>query len=208
MNNKVLYFEGAGCVPRGDVENCRIRTAFTNDEGKKIYLEITSAEVSKTMSESYKKYNNVAFIDYCHYIVNDNERYNNDCNEHKLFNIERNVNFEYTKYDILAFVNGYLNCSFTKVVILDIFDRYRVHKDGGGYNFIEDYKYKPEFAERARAAYNKIDYEIREKLGEKYSKIGLFNITDSSITVRCYASDKAMQAAGLDPKQRYMSILI
>ena len=29
---KTLYFEGAGCVPRNDVENCRIRTAFTNKD--------------------------------------------------------------------------------------------------------------------------------------------------------------------------------
>lgn len=39
---KTLYFEGAGCVPCNDVENCRIRTAFTNKEGKKIYIEFLS----------------------------------------------------------------------------------------------------------------------------------------------------------------------
>ena len=208
MNSKVLYFEGAGCVPRGDVENCRIRTAFTNDAGEAIYLELSGTEVSKTMHESFKKYNNVAFVDHCHYIVNDNESYNNDCNEHRLFDIERKVNFEYTKNGILNFVNEYLNCSFTQVIILDSFDRYRVHKERGGYNFIEDYEYKPKFAERARAAYNKIDYEIRERLGEKYSKIGLYDISDYGIVVRCYASDKAMQAAGMNPKQRYINVLV
>ena len=36
--SKVLYFEGAGCVPCNDVENCRIRTAFTNNEGEKVYI--------------------------------------------------------------------------------------------------------------------------------------------------------------------------
>lgn len=42
MSKKVLYFEGAGCAPCNDVENCRIRTAFTNKEGKKIYIEFIS----------------------------------------------------------------------------------------------------------------------------------------------------------------------
>ncbi|MFG6378277.1 MAG: hypothetical protein K1W19_08190 [Lachnospiraceae bacterium] len=32
---KTLYFEGAGCVSCNDVENFRIRTAFTNKGGKK-----------------------------------------------------------------------------------------------------------------------------------------------------------------------------
>lgn len=40
MSKKVLYFEGAGCVPCNDVENCRIRTAFTNKEGKKFILNL------------------------------------------------------------------------------------------------------------------------------------------------------------------------
>lgn len=33
--SKTLYFEGAGCISAGEVANCRIRTAFTNDDGKK-----------------------------------------------------------------------------------------------------------------------------------------------------------------------------
>jgi len=37
---KTLFFEGAGAVERGDVENCRIRTAFTTNDGKKVYLEL------------------------------------------------------------------------------------------------------------------------------------------------------------------------
>lgn len=37
---KTLYFEGAGGVPRSDLENCRIRTAFHLDDGMPLYLEI------------------------------------------------------------------------------------------------------------------------------------------------------------------------
>ena len=39
---KTLYFEGAGWGHCNDVENCRIRTAFTNKDGKKIYIEFLS----------------------------------------------------------------------------------------------------------------------------------------------------------------------
>ena len=44
---KILYFEGAGCISAGEVANCRIRTAFTNNDGKKIYIEFTSYTVTK-----------------------------------------------------------------------------------------------------------------------------------------------------------------
>ena len=46
-NEKVLFFEGAGTVERGEVANCRIRTAFINDEGEKCYVELSGNEVHK-----------------------------------------------------------------------------------------------------------------------------------------------------------------
>ena len=60
---KTLYFEGAGCsgTKRNDVENCRIRTAFHNDKGESIYLELTSCEVSKHSATSLKKYTFAGF---------------------------------------------------------------------------------------------------------------------------------------------------
>jgi len=41
MKNKTLYFEGAGLenAYKGEISNCRIRTAFTNNEGKKFILK-------------------------------------------------------------------------------------------------------------------------------------------------------------------------
>ena len=83
MSKKVLYFEGAGCVPCNDVENCRIRTAFTNKEGKKVYIEFISGykhtvveygkngrklKHPKTISED-----GYLVCDYCHYITDDPE---------------------------------------------------------------------------------------------------------------------------------------
>lgn len=189
---KVLYFEGAGCVERGDVENCRIRTAFVNDEGVKIYLELWGVEVIKNSPERYKAYENAGVIDYCYEVTEDGEKYRVD--------IEPRT-FDYSKRGILEFVNNNLHCSFDEIKVLDIFDGYRVHKDGGGYNFIENYEHNEDRAEAWRKAYNKIDMEIREKLGERFSKIGLFHKDDESITVRCYASDEAMKRAGLTERK-------
>lgn len=189
---KVLYFEGAGCVERGDVENCRIRTAFVNDEGKRFYLELWGIEVTKNSPERYKAFENAGVVDYCYILSGDDETI--------CFDIEQRT-FEYSKQGILEFVNDNLHCSFDEIKVLDIFDGYRVHKDGGGNNFIEDYEHNEARAEARRKAYNKIDMEIREKLGERFSKIGLFSKDDESITVRCYASDEAMKRAGLTERK-------
>ncbi len=199
MSNKVLFFEGAGCVPRGDVENCRIRTAFVNDSGEKIYLELSGFEPHKHTPNNLKCYANIAFVDYCYILEYGEEK----CR----FDIVRK-NFEYSKKSILDFVNECLNCSFESLIVLDMFDGYRVHKDGGGYNFIEDFEYNPEQAEKARYAFHKIDMEIREQLGEKYSKISLHSIDKHAITVRCYASNESMRSHGLDPDKRFMTVLL
>jgi hypothetical protein len=211
---KVLFFEGAGCAERGDVENCRIRTAFTNDEGKGIYLELCGMEVNHKSPERWKKYLNAGFVDYCHYTEQEQiERIHSGTGKvyyeyqyKTIKEIENGLNFEYSKQGILNFVNENLNCSFDEIKILDSFDGYRVHKDGGGYNFIEDFEYKPEIASARRNAYNKIDMQIREQLCEKYSKISLHDMNDESITVRVYASDQSMQAHGMDPKQRKITV--
>lgn len=195
---KVLYFEGAGCVPRGDVENCRIRTSFLNDEGKQFYLELSSFDVTKHTAKRYKGFTNVTVIDYCYEVDAEGEKLRIDTERKE---------FEYTKANILEYVNKQLGCSFTEIKILDIFDGYHVHKDGGGYNLIEDYTYNESRSNAAREAFNKVDMEIREKLHEKYSKISLVSIEDDGVTVRCYASDNSMIAHGMDPKQRVLKVL-
>ena len=198
---KILFFEGAGCVPRGDVENCRIRTAFTNDKGVRIYLELSGMEVTKHTADRLKCYTNVAFVDHCHYINGGKYDYEDivrDC--------ERKVNFEYTKQEILNFVNNRLHCSFEQVIILDMFDGYRVHAGKGSYNFMEDFLYNPEKAAKARIAFEKIDMKLREQMGEKYSIINLHSIGESDLTVRCYADANRMRQHGLDPDNRYITV--
>ena len=201
---KVLFFEGAGCVERGEVENCRIRTAFVNDEGKGIYLELMGFDVTAKSPDKHKVYKTAGFVDFCHYTEQKKE--NGWLNYVPIKEVERGENFEYSKQGILNFVNEKLNCSFTEIKVLDSFDGYRVHKDGGGYNFIEEFEYKPEIAAARRAKYNEVDMQIRKQLCEKYSKISLNDMDDESITIRIYASEQSMQAHGMDTSKRIMRV--
>lgn len=194
---KVLFFEGAGCAERGDVENCRIRTAFTNDNGERFYLELSGVEVTHKSPERFNQYLNMGFVDYCYQLGEDGEKIRFDIEKH---------NFEYSKADILDFVNTELGCSFTEIYVTDLFYWYLVHKQGGGYNLMEDHNFDHEKATRARNAFNEIDMKIRRQLGERYSKISLHEVGENYIKVRCYASNESMLAHGMDPDNRFITV--
>lgn len=172
---KILYFEGAGCVPRGDLENCRIRTAFTLDNGKKVYLEVIGFEVTNHTQEMYKGFTNVAYIDFCHYITGDRD----DCNKNKVYregrkSVERSdERFEYNRENLLAFVNS-LGASFERVEILPDLAGYRVHKGGGEYNLADEFHYD---IERTRQAEKIRDYFYgyeKNILGKKYPNFSIW----------------------------------
>lgn len=190
---KTLWFEGAGWAERGDVSNCRIRTAFKNDKGDRFYLELTGTEVHEKTIERFKVYRNAGFVDYCYQITEDGDKI--------LPDIERK-NFEYSMAGILDFVNIELGCSFDAIKIADCFYQYHVHAGKGGYNYMEDHTFDDAHATAARNAFDRVDHKIREQLGEKYSKISLESIEKDHITVRCYASDKSMREHGLNPEHR------
>lgn len=201
MNNidkKVLWFEGAGCVERGDVENCRIRTAYRNDEGNEIYLELSSVEVTKNSPFHLKEFVNAGFVDHCYTIKGYDEEIDNI--------IKRYFAFEYSKKRILRLVNEHTNCSFDEIRVADSFYGYHVHKNGGGYNLMDDHHFDGEKAEAARNAFAKIDEDIRTKLEEKWSKISLLSVNADSITVRCYASGESMRSHGMNPEEREITV--
>ena len=108
---KTLYFEGAGCVPCNDVENCRIRTAFTNIEGKKIYIEFLSGykhtrqKNGKIVSEP-----GYLFCDACFYITDDPEI--DDCNKSRLSRKRREKVEELKKEFCALFNQKYDNTSY------------------------------------------------------------------------------------------------
>jgi hypothetical protein len=138
MIMKTLYFEGAGCVPRGEVSNCRIRTAFTNDKGKQIYLEIIGIEVTKHSPDCAKNYRYAGFVDTCLYITDSDDENNIHPKNHR---------FEYTNQNILDFVNKELHCSFDNIVILPDLAGYQVFADCGDYNFGDEFVYDAELTQ-------------------------------------------------------------
>lgn len=199
---QTLFFEGAGCVARGDVENCRIRTAFRNDDGKAFYLEMTGFGVTKNSPAYMREYAVAGFVDYCYEILGNGFKNENVCRgiEHRCF--------EYSKAGILEFVNRECGCSFDRIIITDMFDGYMVHKPNGGVNFMEDFDYNPQKSVAARMAFDEIDLEMKRRLGSRYSQISLVKVGADFIQVRCYASDEKMRAAHLDPNERYFTVKI
>lgn len=154
---KTLYFEGAGCVPRGDVPNCRIRTAFKLDDGRAMYLEISGMEVGRHSPDRHKGYENVACVDHCFYIkgVGDDGR--------TIHKSECAVNFEYSMKNLLKFVNG-LGASFEAVNVLPNLAGYRVHAEKGEYNYGDEFPYDPELTEKRLAIYSGIyEWEKAER---------------------------------------------
>lgn len=203
MKKKILYFEGAGCVPRGDLPNCRIRTAFYNDRGTLFYLEVNGFEVNRWTPDHLRGFENLGSIMHCRTIYYGKNENNFD--RHK---IEGKVHFEYSEAGLLKMINDKLCCSFTDIFVGDLFDGYRVHGPNHTYIPMESYPWNPARARRAREAFADIDQKIRDMLGEKYSKISLSEVGEDTITVYCYADARNMAKAGLDPDNRYFTVKI
>lgn len=193
---KTLWFEGAGCAPRGDLSNCRIRTAFRNDEGKMFYLELTGFEANNY--DLKRGYNIVGHVDYCYEITEDGSKF--------LVGEVESMKYEYCQRDILDLVNGCLGCSFDAIRISDSFYNYRVHAGGGKYNLMDDHSFDDDHAAKARTAFEEIDRSIREQMHSKYSKISMTEINENSITVRCYASTQEMQGARMTDREIIVQI--
>ena len=184
--NKTLYFEGAGCedTNRGEINNCRIRTAFTNNEGKKIYLEINGTEKTKDDFKKYHRFNNFAigeaigFIDSCHYITNDNTI--DDCNNSRL-EYERNVNIKYSYKGILNFVNDNCNCSFDNIEVLGWLAGYRVFAETTketyntylALNYGDEFQYNPTL-ENTRKEIKKHFYDLEKSEKKEYPNFSLW----------------------------------
>lgn len=169
---KTLYFEGAGCVPRGEVENCRIRTAFHDDKGRAIYLEIMGVEADKRSKKRYPSFENIGFVDSCHYITGGRDDENENVIHHR--NIKT---FEYTKENILHFVNS-LGCSFDQVVILPDLAGYRVFGDGEERHFGDEFQYNEERTARAEEI-RKHFYALEKSEGKQYPNLSLWVDQDS-----------------------------
>lgn len=208
---KTLYFEGAGCVPCNDVENCRIRTAFTNRDGKNIYIEFISGykhtkieygkngrklKHPKMISEDGYLYCN-----FCHYITEDPTI--DDCNQSRL-SCERNQEIEkvkYTKENILAFVNEYCNADFEEIVILDNLSGFRVHSGKGKYNtperynFSDVFEYDVDLTHRRREKVEEMKKEFCVLFNQKYDNTSYWIDDNGNLTVRINTYEEALKKA-------------
>ena len=167
---KILYFEGAGSVSRGQVENCRIRTAFHNDFGKRIYLEILGTEIREGKGGAIIK--NVAFIEFCFYITENN---------YEGTHIVRRggESFAYSKLGILYFVNS-LGCSFDEIAVLPKLAGYYVHAEKRGYNDGDIFNYDKELTER-REKINQYYYDFEKSEGKEYPNFSMWVDSDNRV---------------------------
>ena len=170
---RTLYFEGAGWdkadVSIATIGNCRCRTAFKNDEGKKIYLEISvGTQMKKKIIERYWLH-----IDFAHYITNDPKI--DDCNNSRIHHdwMKTKENYDYSIEDITKWINKNLHCSFDNINVLSNFSGYRVHGDNRGYNMIENYIHNKELIE-IREDIHKVYYELEKSEGKEFPNFSLW----------------------------------
>lgn len=199
---KVLLFEGAGTniyEEGSDVGNYRIRTAFINNDGDQIYLELGG---NVQNCKSAKRFGWYTHIDHA---FNVSESTDENISRIKL----DNTFFKgYSKEDLTKYINKNFNCDFDTIKVLDWMEGYRVHGDNGQYNLMDNHKVNEKRTVARNEAYNKIDKEIREKLGKKYSQINLHDMDDESITVRCYTCEKDLHKIGMNKDNRLLKIQV
>lgn len=219
---KTLYFEGAGCVPANDVENCRIRTAFTNKAGEKIYLEMSSGCKHTRVRygvagklESPKKIitteDGYICCDFCHYITSDPKI--DDVNYSRL-SCERNaeLKMKYTKANILAFVNEHCNADFDEIVVLDNLAEYRVFADYTKntvntplmYNYGDTFEYDAELTKKRRAKVEQMKKEFEQLFNQRYDDNTSYYIKNGDLVVRLNVSDDALEAANWTKGRRFI----
>ncbi len=209
----ILYFEGAGCVPCNDVENCRIRTAFTNKEGKKVYIEFlsgckhTKVEYEKNgrklKNPKWVSENGYLSCDSCHYITDDPEI--DDCNKSRL-ECERNQEIGKVKYtkEKLAFVNEHCNADFDEIVVLDNLAGYRIFTDIENpkkrntlamYNFGDVFNYDMELTRKRREKVDEMKKEFCVLFDQKYDNTSYF-VENGELVARICISDKILKESG------------
>lgn len=187
---KTLYFEGAGCWgTSATVGNCRIRTAFTADDGREWYLEIVGFEPSKEQEKAFpelKAHAEVARVEHCFEI----EGGPDDCNENR-HPCERSAWMPYTLDAIREFVNRELGCSFDAVAVAPRFSRYRAHKKGAmrGYNLANGYEPDAELIARAEAIYEE-QRENQKAAGEEWPCVAVWWDEDEERTLHVRGGGK------------------
>lgn len=110
---RTLTFEGAGwdCAANNGVGNCRIRTTFLNDKGEAIYFELAGHEISRYSTDEMKLFKFPWHITHLFKMKDKDARYT------KAYKEFTDITKEYTKENILKFINDNLKCSFEQIVV-------------------------------------------------------------------------------------------
>lgn len=194
--SKTLYFEGAGWAEYNGI-NCRIRTAFTNNDGKKIYIEFLCGH---TPNKKTKTEYHFLHCDYCHYITNDPEI--DDCNYSRLKCERKDTrHIEYTKENILDFINKNCNTNFENIIILDDLAGFRVHADGKhntpeAYNYGDNFNYNEELTIKRRAKVEELKKHFTNLFNQKYDNTSYYINKNNELEVRINVSEEKRIAAG------------
>jgi hypothetical protein len=182
--NKVLLFEGAGMnfyddkdKMFSDVGNHRIRTAFINNDNQHIYIEL--GHCRQYVGKSKTVYRLGLRIDH---LFNISISSDSNISSIKTDFIELRDGYEYTKTDIIKWINKNLNCSFTDIQVLSNFEGYRVHGDNNTYNLMDDHILNPKRTVARLNIYNKT-VSIHSKI-RQYPCISVMKMTDKYMILR------------------------
>lgn len=167
-NEKVLFFEGAGNVERGEVANCRIRTAFINDKGEKCYVELSGNGIHKYNRSYYPtfKIGDAVMSVWSASIINKDDDF-----EHMTKLEDKKGNTLYTYANILKYVNDTFNCSFTSVKVLNYPSAYRVFGKHNTINYMNDYKHDEQLEAQHKKVLNYFKEIDKKELNKKYSNL-------------------------------------
>ena len=211
---KILYFEGAGWAETEKEYgiNCRIRTAFTNISGRKIYLEIMAGKKDGKHVKGWE-WADVpdiyVIVDSCHYITDDAKV--DDCNFSRICSkngkaLEHNFNWmPYTLESILKFVNVNLDCDFDAVEVLPEYAGYRVFGDSkkygtyAGYNYGDEFQYDEELTKRITAKVEELKENFSKHFDQRYDNTSYWR-EGNELHYRINVEDKKRKAAGYEER--------
>lgn len=209
---KILYFcpEGMPDTKVNDVENCRISTAFRNDNGEKIFLEVYSGYHHTFEGKKLIKSEDGFLVVHpagCYYITDDPTI--NDPNDSRFLPpIEKMPVLKYTKENILKLVNEYCNCSFTEIEILHEFSGYYPLEGRRKYNLSNDFINIPARNKAREKIFNEVAKEYftsiyRKNIQEKKLSLAKYrreledrrtwsvkSMDENTITLHSYAYDE------------------
>lgn len=211
--HNTLYFESAGAFrpeEYGDLNSCRIRTAFSLSDGRRIYLEM----IDWTPSPEQIKYFNAkavcgaklergkAYVAICDIfeITNDIDAYGyniSDENANQIYIDRYSYAIEWTKAAVLKFVNS-LGADFSDVEVLPNLAGYCVFVDTPddhngnikNYNYGDEFNYNAAQTAARIAKYNEIQEQDRIKTGQRFPCFSFYvdkEDPDYCIYSACYA---------------------